>query len=720
MLLLADVLEYAGERARRMRVIWLGPAGRAYVIDVDDDHAVPELVSQSTLKEDLREKRATLLSGSKLAIVVADATLTESRRAARDAAWEMIKTLVTDQPKIFTPSGRSSLVRECVGAGVSTRVTLYAHLRRFWQRGLTKNALLSDHPNCGAPGKERNSSLDIKRGRPRLYGDLPGLNITEDIRKTFQLSVDRYYASNPKFSKQGAYNAMLKDFFQCQRIDVDTGLLVHYNADAYKDSGVPSLDQYLYWLKRDFLAPVLKRKRMGAVAYDKDCRGLLGTATASEWGPGSRFQIDATIADVYLVSRMNRNRIVGRPVIYVVIDVFSRLITGIYIGLENASWRGAMMALANTAENKVDFCSRAGRKITEDLWPACHLPATLLGDGGEIESSLIDALARNFGITIETAAPYRADWKGVVERRFHLLQATYKPYVPGYIEVDFKARGGTDYRYDAVLDIHQFLRIIIECVLFFNNSHELKKYDRDRDVAADGVPAIPVDLWEWGVEHRSGALRRFAHQEVQFQLMPTGTASVTEHGILFKGSYYTSPRAVSGLWFDRARQSGRWKVPVSYDDRLMDQICLHEKAARYGFETATLTDRSRAHAGLSLSEIEQAARQLKHEQANRSVDRQLSVSDLIGNIDGIVQQATEMRGNAPKSSIHADAIRQNRAEEQRTERQHEAFRPGNDSTRDTSRTAEVVPIRGQQPNPKFENFGELSIAEMWDDKEPRP
>ena len=342
----------------------------------------------------------------------------------------------------------------------------------------------------------------------------------------------------------------------------------------------------------------------------------------------------------------------------------------------------------------------------------------LLGDGGEIESSLIDALSRNFRVNIETAAPYRADWKGVVERRFHLLQATYKPYVPGYVDIDFKARGGTDYRYDAVLDIHQFLLIVIECVLFYNNEHELKKYDRNRDVAADGVPAIPVDLWEWGVEHRSGALRRFAHQEVQFQLMPTGTASVTEHGILFKGSYYTSPSAVSNLWFDRARQSGRWKVPASYDERLMDQIYLHEKVARYGFETATLTDRSRAHAGLSLSEIEQATRQLKHEQANRSVDRQLAVSDLIGNIDGIVQQAIEMRGDTAKSSINADAIRQNRAEEQRTERQRDAFRPGNNSTIDTSRTADVVPIRGQRPSPDSENFEELSITEMWDDEEP--
>lgn len=41
-------------------------------------------------------------------------------------------------------------------------------------------------------------------------------------------------------------------------------------------------------------------------------RGILGTSTAEVIGPGSRWQIDATIADVYLVSRTDRRRIVGR------------------------------------------------------------------------------------------------------------------------------------------------------------------------------------------------------------------------------------------------------------------------------------------------------------------------------------------------------------------------------------------------------------------------
>ena len=40
---------------------------------------------------------------------------------------------------------------------------------------------------------------------------------------------------------------------------------------------------------------------------------------------------DATIADIYIVSRLSRKPI-GRPVIYTMVDAYSHLITGVYVG----------------------------------------------------------------------------------------------------------------------------------------------------------------------------------------------------------------------------------------------------------------------------------------------------------------------------------------------------------------------------------------------------
>mgnify|MGYP003643824981 CR=1 FL=1 len=55
--------------------------------------------------------------------------------------------------------------------------------------------------------------------------------------------------------------------------------------------------------------------------YKKDIRPLHSTATTQALGLGSRYEIDATIADVILVSDHDRNQPVGRPTVYIVIDV---------------------------------------------------------------------------------------------------------------------------------------------------------------------------------------------------------------------------------------------------------------------------------------------------------------------------------------------------------------------------------------------------------------
>lgn len=145
------------------------------------------------------------------------------------------------------------------------------------------------------------------------------------------------------------------------------------------------------------------------------------------FGPGSRYQIDATIGDVYLVSEVNRNWIIGRPVIYLVMDVFSRMVVGMYVGLEGPSWAGAMMALTNVVADKKEYCPEYDIEINERDWPCCHLPEISLADKGEFEGYNVERLVRAFNLHVENAASYRADWKGIVEKQFDLIQKKVKP-----------------------------------------------------------------------------------------------------------------------------------------------------------------------------------------------------------------------------------------------------------------------------------------------------
>ena len=79
------------------------------------------------------------------------------------------------------------------------------------------------------------------------------------------------------------------------------------------------------------------------------------------------------------------------------------------------------MALANAASPKIEWCRSFGVEISEANWPCQSLPSALLADRGEMLGPAADTLIQRFGVRVENSAPYRADWKGVVERRFGLI-----------------------------------------------------------------------------------------------------------------------------------------------------------------------------------------------------------------------------------------------------------------------------------------------------------
>lgn len=692
MLLVNDIVSYPlPEGPSELRVLWIHPAQTiAYLIDIHAAVAMPVLREYPVLLADLAEHRAQLLAEdpfhSQMMVPRSD-----KQKAVRDKAWQIIQPLVEHTPAIFDSQKRGRLIRSMLSQGAPAHSTLYGYLRRYWQRGQIPNALLPDYLNSGAKGKPRKAGAK-KLGRPRKYGEEPGRNRVAEDEAIFRIALQRSYIKNKRFTITSTYHEMLKEFYFSKVIDPETGLVTH--VDDTPD-GVPTLRQFSYWLDSQGREQIEKKRRTPRV-YDKDMRGLIGTSAAEVMGPASRYQIDATLADVYLLSRANRRRIIGRPVLYVVIDVFSRMIVGIYVGLEGPSWIGAMLALANTAGDKVAFCKRFNIDIEEADWPCHFLPGILLGDRGEIEARHIENLINNFNVLVENTAPFRADWKGIVEQRFRLLPAKFKAYTPGYIETDFRARGGRDYRLDATLDIDQFTQVIIECVLYYNNSHALTSYDRSSQMVRDEVPPIPIDLWEWGIANCSGALRRWPEKRVRFSLLPTASATVTTFGLKFQGRYYSCAKAIESHWFDAARQRGRWNVDISYDPISTDMIYLHDAEAANGYQECFLTDRSRADQGMSVWESDlRQVEESKQIQAARP-RQTLSSADLASRIEAIVADADAKKPETTESNQERTAkVRENRAAEKHAARQSERFLP---PTTPAETPAKVIPLRTNVPD----------------------
>jgi len=301
-----------------------------------------------------------------------------------------------------------------------------------------------------------------------------------------------------------------------------------------------------------------------------------------------------------------------------------------------------------------------------------------LADRGEMESKSVETLINTLNVRVDTTPAYRADMKGVVEQIFHSIDTKTTVYLPGHVKPDMAQRGGRDYRLDAKLDIRQLTTIIIQCVLNHNNGHFLEDYERTEGMMADGIKAIPLELWNWGIRNCSGQLRSVTEDTLKLCLMPADVALVTAKGIHFKGLFYLSEQAIFGHWFETARANGSYKVAVSYDPRDMSSIYIRDVAGA-AFEKCYLADWESKWIGKSLDELLQ---QQAEDCALRDLDKMRELQsrvDLYTEIDKVVAEAEEMAKQTalPSSKTERTSrIRDNRAADKGYNRKEEAFKLG--------------------------------------------
>ena len=662
------------------RVLWISIVDDIlYVIELNEN-GMPILKRVSDLQMQLGNGEIEIVEDVWIAEALPEELINKSDKRFRDSVWKKICALVEYEPEIYERNKRGTMIQEVAVSSDVSYKTLYNYLKAYWKGGKTKNAFLPNYKNCGAKGKKHHSA-NGKIGRPSKYGSGSAKNVDDNMRNIFENVIKKYYHNRKEYPLSTVYELMLKEYFTTPVKQPDGN--VKY--ELFDESEIPTLRQFRYWYSQTYSTAEKISSRKGQKQYDLNHRAILGKSDTGVMGPGAQYQIDATVGDIYLVSQFNRANIIGRPVIYFVIDTFSRMIAGMYVGLEGPSWMGAMMALANAASDKVAYCAEYGIDITEDEWPCRHIPNTILADRGEMESKSVETLINTLNIRVDNAPAYRADMKGIVEQLFHTVNTKTTMFLPGHVKPDMSQRGGKDYRLDAKLDIKQFTKVIIHCVLNHNKDHYLEGYDRKERMIADDVKPIPLELWNWGIANCSGLLRTVPEETIKLSLMPTDTARVTEKGIKYKNLYYISDRAIIEGWFEKARAKGSYKVDISYDPRDMSNIYVR-KLDDLLFEKCYLSDWEKKWQSKSLDEI-------LYQQANerylikQSKQKELqSRVDLNTEIEKIVKEAEQQASqtNLPKSKgKRVSSIRENRSAERDIMRQKEKFVLGNAEQNET-------------------------------------
>jgi hypothetical protein len=678
------------EQGRVERLLWFDLEGDlAMTIRIDDPKARPVQRLRSELRAAVEAGEARILITDPYSALCQrpEHEIKKAHRRHREKAWERIAPLVeSGDTRIFMSYARNSPIMARARELSCDKTVLFDLVRRYWQRGQTKNALLPLFDQCGwrdrsdnARPKNGEGKKEVKLGRPsslsKVSEEPTGVNITEDVLKRFRSGFRLFVETRDKRRLRVAYQQTLEKFFNVGYELNPQGVLVPILPPAHE---LPTYTQFLYWYNKERDPQKSQIARHGEARFNLSGRALLGDSTQMASGPGAIYQIDATVADVYLVSSLDRSRIIGRPVIHFVKDLWTRLWVGFSVTLEGPNWVGAMLAIENAASDKIAFCAEYGIKIEESDWPSSHLPEAIVADRGELEGYNADHLVNAFNIRVQNTPPYRAEMKGVIEQHVDLCNEKAIHWVPGAVRR--RERGDRDYRLDAALDIHEFRKLTIMCALNYNKSHLLRGYRLDRDMIADHVEPYPLNLWDWGIRNRSGHLRKVDPDTPRLNLLPTVDASITARGIRCGNLFYTCQRALDEGWFVRARERGAEKIRVASDPRNSDRIYLRLKGDKR-VEVCHLIEADNAFKDSDWYEVSEEMEVRKQSAQSAQTRVQQSDAEFNAGKAKLFEEANRKTAQAQSgqsNSARVKGVRENRRAERAVEHKAGAWKLGGD------------------------------------------
>lgn len=553
--------------------------GELWAIDVDDHKAWPVPYKIDELTAIIKADKARIVVNYEPHPVI---PLTDEELGPefikqieyRDAAWKLIEPLLQiGIKKVLTKRTRTALINDIARSAGRDGNKVRFHLRRYLQRGCVINALFPDWHLRGLKGTELPGTK--KRGRPTIEkdenGQSVGVNVTPEDEKIFEKGIRKYVVSGTTSDLHAAWQRIKEKHYTTGSLTpkhTDEGIiLVPELKPAHQ---IPTVEQFIYYYRKWRNPSEEIIVVQGQDEYERNIRPVLNSVYEEGSWPGALFQIDAAIGDAFLVNDFDRTRLIGRPVIYIVIDTFSRSIVGWSVTLEGPNWTGARLALEMAFEN-VGYCD------------------ALIGDNSEIKSYNANSLVNPLNIRVANAPAYRPDWKPIVESNIRIIKGEYIDFIPGRV-INRRIVRGRDYRLEARASLNGFRRLFGKCVNHYNSSHRFKDYPLTSDMVQRKINPVPNDLWQYGVECLGGLTRPVDNiEKMKLTLLPKSRASVHQRdGIYFRGLYYVSKTGLEEGWFDLKKGARTSSFAVAYEqtvDRLY--LCLDHGRS---FEECVLTE----------------------------------------------------------------------------------------------------------------------------------
>lgn len=218
------------------------------------------------------------------------------------------------------------------------------------------------------------------------------LRTNEETELIIQKSINDLYLSQQKFSARKVYFDIVR---RCKNARI-----------------TPPSENTV----RNRIAQIEEKKKIkyreSAILADRKYRNTDGMFPEGKY-PLDFIQIDHTPMDIDIVDEVYR-RPIGRPYLTLAIDVYSRMITGFYISLDEPSYFSVSQCISQSILTKEKYLREIG---IEGEWYIYGIPRALgMDNAQEFRSKNLQRVCEEYGITISWRPVARPQFGGHIER----------------------------------------------------------------------------------------------------------------------------------------------------------------------------------------------------------------------------------------------------------------------------------------------------------------
>lgn len=429
----------------------------------------------------------------------------------------------------------------------------------YFQSGMNNYALLDKR----ALGEKKQNAYHYvaKPGKKASAGVSSGVVLTDEVRSYFEEAL-REYKSGRQKTIRSAFDRMNNLYFT--RVEMINGKQTIVLAPQ---SERPTLRQLQYYFGKNLTEQEKDLIKTSAAEQRNNKRLIISDSLNGVMGPGDMVEIDACEADVSLVSSVDPDKTVGRPIVYFMIDVYTRIILAVSVAFDNNSILGVTNLFLNLADDKKKYCERNGMGFSDDaLWPSNIIPRRLRVDrGSEFKSKEFDRICVELGIEKQIVSGASGSLKGIVEQSFHQMHTRQNVHLEDYGLIE--KRYDSLHHKEASLNIEQYTKMVINFVLMHNQQY-MENYPITKKMIKENVRPIPAELWEYGVKEY-GSPRPIANlEQYLFTMMKPVAAKVSRRGISYKQLWYLNEedRVLAQEMFKAGKKMVPFKVRMDMRD----------------------------------------------------------------------------------------------------------------------------------------------------------